>query len=255
MIDLHVHTHHSDDSNVTMEEYCIQAIKSGVNYLCFTDHADNNPVDSGCGKFNPLEYFNEFTKIKSKYKDKLIILSGVEFGEPHIYKKELESIQSYHFDYIIGSIHYFYNDMFLSRMVLDDIPIEIVYKNYWLQMERMVEYGGFDAIGHFDFPKRYFNKLIYDESQIESILRKAVKKGIILEINTSSLRKGCIDCMPSNDILDIYYKVGGREVTIGSDSHKIEDLAKDFQKALNLTNDKFQVVYFINRKKLNYIVN
>ena len=252
MLDLHVHTHHSDDSRVTMEQYCRQAIKNGVKLICFTDHFDNNPKDPGCGKFKPEKYFDEFNKIKSKYSDKLEILSGVEFGEPHIYKREFEIIKSYPFDYIIGSIHFFYNDMLLSKMVIDNIPIEIVYENYWQQMENMVNYGGFDAIGHFDFPKRYFNKLLYDKDRIEQILTKALKNGIILEINSSSLRKGCNDCMPSDDILDIYYNLGGRKVTIGSDSHKLEDLAKDFQKALSQTKDKFQVVYFNKRKPVKY---
>ncbi len=47
MIDLHVHTHHSCDSRVTMEEYCTEALARGVTTICFTDHLDCNPVDEG----------------------------------------------------------------------------------------------------------------------------------------------------------------------------------------------------------------
>lgn len=251
MLDFHVHTHHSDDSKVTMEQYCIQAIKNGVKYICFTDHVDNNLADPGCGKFNPQNYFNEFNSVKDKYGNILNIFSGIEFSEPHIYRKEFDEIRKYNFDYILGSIHFFYNDMLLSHMVIENIPIEIVYEKYWYQMQKMIEYGGFDAIGHLDFPKRYFNKLIYNEKDVERILSTAVRNDIILEINTSSLRKGCIDCMPSEDLLSIYYKVGGRKVTIGADSHKLEDLGKDFQKAFELTRNQFQIVYFDKRKTLN----
>lgn len=252
MIDMHVHTHHSDDSKVSMEQFCIRALEIGVKIICFTDHVDNNPADPGCGKFNPDSYFEEFYKVKEKYKDKIILLSGVEFSEPHIYQKEFEKIKKYPFDYIIGSIHFFYNDMLLSKMVLDNIPIDIVYENYWQQMEEMVEYGGFDAIGHFDFPKRYFNKLIYDEKRIELILSKAVENNLILEINTSSLRKGCNESMPSKDILDIYYKVGGRKVTVGADSHRLEELSKDVQNAISLAKAKFEIVYFDKRKEIRF---
>lgn len=253
MIDLHVHTHHSDDSKISMEQYCKKAIEIGIKVICFTDHVDNNPVDPGCGKFNANKYFEEFNKFKEKYKNDLILLSGVEFSEPHIYQKEFENIKKYKFDYIIGSIHFFYNDMLLSKMVLENIPIELVYENYWDQMEKMVEYGGFNSIGHFDFPKRYFNKLIYDEKRIERILKKAVKNNLILEINTSSLRKGCKDCMPGYDILEIYYKVGGRNLTIGADSHKLEDLGENFQEALSLLKDKFKLVYFVKGKQVDFI--
>lgn len=250
MIDLHVHTHHSDDSKVSMEQYCIKALEVGIKIICFTDHVDNNPADPGCGKFNPDSYFEEFYRVKEKYKDNITLLSGVEFSEPHIYQKEFEKIKEYPFDYIIGSVHFFYNDMLLSKMLLDNIPIDIVYENYWNQMQLMVEYGGFDAIGHFDFPKRYFNKLIYDEKIIENILNNAVKNNIILEINTSSLRKGCSESMPSNDILDIYYRVGGRKLTIGADTHRLEELSKDVKNAIDIVKDRFEIVYFNKRKKI-----
>ncbi|MFN3412040.1 MAG: histidinol-phosphatase HisJ family protein [Exilispira sp.] len=248
MIDLHLHTQHSDDSNVTMEQYCKKAMEIYTKVICFTDHVDNNPVDPGYGKFNPDSYFREFYKVKEKYKDNIVLLSGVEFSEPHIYQKEFEKIRKYPFDYIIGSIHIFYNNMFISEMVKNNIPIEVVYENYWKAIYEMVEFGGFDSIGHLDFPKRYFGKLLYDEKMLEDILKKAVKKNIILEINTSSLRKGLNQPMPCEDLLKIYYKIGGRYLTIGSDSHNLEDLAKDIDAFIDLYKGIFNFVYFKNRK-------
>lgn len=45
MIDLHVHTHHSCDSEVKFEEYCEKATQIGLKYICFTDHIDFNKAD------------------------------------------------------------------------------------------------------------------------------------------------------------------------------------------------------------------
>ena len=47
-------------------------------------------------------------------------------------------------------------------------------------------------------------------------------KGI--EINTSSHRYGLKDLTPSVDILRLYRELGGRILTIGSDSHRKEHL-------------------------------
>ncbi len=244
MIDFHVHTHHSDDSNVKMEEYCLEAIKKGVKYICFTDHVDNNPKDPGYKKFSPERYFEEFFSLKEKFKEDLKLFAGIEFSEPHIYRNEFENIKKYPFDYIIGSIHFFYKDMFLSEMVEKKIPIDIVYENYWSEIEKMVDYGGFSAIGHLDFPKRYFNKLIYDKKRLESILKKAIEKNLIIEINTSSLRKGFDQPMPGVDILMMYKKVGGKFITIGADAHRLNELGQDYDIASNLVEKDFVKVIF-----------
>jgi len=45
--DLHVHTRHSCDSRASLETYCKEAIRTGVDSLCFTDHVDYNPNDYG----------------------------------------------------------------------------------------------------------------------------------------------------------------------------------------------------------------
>jgi len=86
MIDLHVHTHHSCDSKVEIEEYCEKAIQLGLKYICFTDHVDFNKADYGYGYYDASKFFSEFNKAKDKYSGKLNILSGIEFAEPHIHK-------------------------------------------------------------------------------------------------------------------------------------------------------------------------
>ena len=50
----------------------------------------------------------------------------------------------------------------------------------------------------------------------------AMDKGI--EINTSCYRYGLNDLTPGREILRLYRRLGGRIITIGSDSHKKEDL-------------------------------
>lgn len=47
---------------------------------------------------------------------------------------------------------------------------------------------------------------------------------MVIEINTSSLRKGHEQTMPGRELLEIYKSSGGKYATIGSDAHAAEDV-------------------------------
>ena len=68
----------------------------------------------------------------------------------------------------------------------------------------------------------------------EKILRKVVEDGKGIEVNTSYHRYGLGDSTPSKDILRLYRDLGGRIVTIGSDSHKREHLGAYVREAKEL---------------------
>lgn len=248
---MHVHTHFSEDSEVSLEDYCAYAIKKGVKYLCFTDHVDLNPVDSGLNYYKVDNFFEEFYNVKEQYKEELNLLSGIEFGEPHKYIKEFEHYCTYPYDFILASVHYFYNDMFLSQMVKDNIDYELAFKKYFEQLLLMVEFGNFDCVAHFDFPKRYYKKLYYEKETILKIFSTMIKNNICLEINTSSIRKGLAQPMPGEELLSIYKSLGGECITIGADTHELSHLAADFDIAKNLANKlELKNVIFVQRKKV-----
>lgn len=248
MIDLHVHTHHSCDSRVTMEEYCQEALKRDVKILCFTEHLDCNPVDDGHQYYDAGKFFDEFKRVREKYSDRLTVLCGLEFSEPHVYQKEFEQYSALGYDFILGSIHYWMADMFLSQLVKTDIPVGEVFERYWEEVYKAVSCGGFDAIAHLDFPKRYYQQCFWSESQLEDIFKQMVKNNIALEINTSSLRKGLTEVMPGRDMIELYRKAGGVKMTIGADTHRAEDLAADYDSAVEQINEPLKNVVYIQRK-------
>jgi histidinol-phosphatase (PHP family) len=76
-----------------------------------------------------------------------------------------------------------------------------------------------------------------------------LKKNIVLEINTSSIRKGISEPMPGEEILKIYKQCGGEYVTIGSDAHEKEHLFADYSTAQNLIEKLgLKQVVFIKRQ-------
>jgi histidinol-phosphatase (PHP family) len=245
--DLHIHTVFSCDSKTTMAEYCEEAIHQGVKYLCFTDHVDYNQNDYGYGFYKPQAYFEEFNRIQDKYSDKITILSGIEFSEPHVYQKEFEELSKLPYDFILGSIHYWIDDLFASQMVAKGITLEEAFEKYWIEVNKAVTCGGFDSLAHMDFPKRYYKDSLWNEDVICDIFKVMVKNNISLEINTSSLRKGLSETMPNRELLRIYEMVAGRNVTIGSDSHSTNELAKGYSEAIEMLTPALVNGFYKNR--------
>ena len=248
--DMHTHTRNSSDSKATMEEYCVRALEIGVKTICFTDHVDSNKGDNGCGFYNADRYFDELDAVKAKYENKLTLLSGIEFSEPHMYGEELSRLNQHPYDFIIGSVHFPKGDVFLSDMVKQDVPATVCFEHYWDTVLKTADHGDFDCFGHFDFPKRYYKTLFYEEAKIREIFRCMLDNDICPEINTSSLRKGLETAMPDLDLLEIYKSLGGTYVTVGSDAHLSaylgdgNDYARGLIAKLGLTE-----VIFVGRKR------
>ncbi|MDR1821545.1 MAG: histidinol-phosphatase HisJ family protein [Oscillospiraceae bacterium] len=235
MNDMHVHTHFSPDSDESFAAYIAAARQKGVSAVCFTDHVDTNPNDSGTGYYDSAAFFAELSRARADAPD-LNLLAGIEFSEPHLWTKKLAEYQKLPYDCIIGSVH-FSNcepDLFFSDLVAIGVSAENCYASYWREVLKTVTAGGFDVLGHIDIPKRYYKTLVYVEAMLREILRKMLDGGIIPEINTSSLRKGLPDTMPGRDILRLYAEEGGKYCTIGSDAHTADDLAADNAAAQSL---------------------
>ncbi|HEY7680258.1 MAG TPA: hypothetical protein VIC04_07025, partial [Terriglobia bacterium] len=76
---------------------------------------------------------------------------------------------------------------------------------------------------------------------IRPVLRNCVERGIALDINTAALRRKYSSpprdpaalLAPGVDILRWYVELGGERVTLGSDSHRPEQLGFGLQLALD----------------------
>lgn len=117
--DYHVHCHFSDDSNYPMEQVILDAIEKGIDEICFTDHVDygvkadwDTPekiryIDGS--PYTNVDYPNYFQKIETfqqKYKDKITIKKGLEFGiQTHTIPLYEKLIEKYPMDFVILSIH------------------------------------------------------------------------------------------------------------------------------------------------------
>jgi histidinol-phosphatase (PHP family) len=243
VFDYHVHSTFSVDCNIAMEDSCRAAIAAGVTEIAITDHVDHVPADPGYGYYRPDAYLRELERVREKFAGTLTVLSGMEvdYNEStveHVARFMDEYGDSY--DFVIGSVHYFrdgamiFPDYFAGRS-LDD-----VYLPYLDQIERAVETGWFDSIGHLDLPKRYAPKTHRDyeperfRERLIPIFDKMIARGVAFEINTSGLRQTPRTSMPGPAIVRWYVDRGGTLITTGTDSHASQTVGAGLAKTLDM---------------------
>lgn len=135
----------------------------------------------------------------------------------------------YPFDFIILSVHQVEDKEFWTQDFQKGRTQKEYNERYYEEMLNLVNhYQNYSVLGHMDLIVRYDKMGIYPFQKIkpyvEKILKKVIKDGKGIEVNTSSYRYGLADTTPSKEILQLYYELGGKIITIGSDSHSPEHL-------------------------------
>ncbi len=243
--DLHLHTEYSPDSQETYIAHINSCIEKKVDVMCFTDHVDTYGPGETFSNWQPQKRNAEYERYRKQFDGQIKMLQGIEFGEPNlaqdIYKKVLNE---YDYDMVIGSVHYPMELVFAKIHNDHKLLSQMQHK----QTYEMVKVGGFDVLGHLDFPKKFINDYVLDTKMCEEILKICVDKGIVLEINTSTLYRGQFETSPTMEMVEYYRSVGGKYVTISSDSHKSITDAYDYEKVFNALPKGIKVCYFEKRK-------
>ena len=246
--DYHVHTEFSDDSEYPMEQVINDAIAKGLDEICFTDHVDygikkdwDDPEgieyrETEPGVFQPFanvdypKYYELYQQLKDKYGQDVSLKLGMEFGmQMHTVKKYEKLFARYPFDFIILSVHQVEDKEFWTQDFQAGRTQQQYNERYYEEMLQLVRnYHNYSILGHVDLITRYDKAGVYPFEKIKPILTEIFKTVIAdgkgIEVNTSSHRYGLKDLTPGRDILKLYRELGGRIITIGSDSHKPEHL-------------------------------
>jgi histidinol-phosphatase (PHP family) len=253
--DYHIHTRFSCDSEADMSRVCESAIAKGMREIAFTDHADFGPSDPP-GYFQPAQYLAAIDSCRSQYGSRLCLRAGIEMGESHIFRTELQRILATgDFDYVIGSAHYAVSPTYPASSTdpaslqcawqepYFEQPLHQAYEAYFQQVVNLAAEGDFDVLGHLDLVKRDAYKYAkpYDGPEpyadmIRTALRSVVERGKGIEINTSSLYKGkgMSDPCPSLNIVRWYRELGGEILVLGSDAHSPDKVGSHFDVALEI---------------------
>mgnify|MGYP002565001058 CR=1 FL=1 len=178
-----------------------------------------------CGK-----YFSMIEKLREKYKDKIAVKAGMEFGvQTHTIPEYEKLFRSYPFDFIILSIHQAGDQEFWTNEYQSGRTQQEYNEGYYKELLSVVQnYHNYSVLGHMDLIVRYDSYGVYPFEKLKPLLTEILKTVIAdgkgIEVNTSNHRYGLSDMTPSRDILKLYKELGGTIITIGSDSHKKEHL-------------------------------
>ncbi len=259
--DCHTHSNISYDGDCDIGEMCQRACDLNLYYYAVTDHCECERYYDETQSYQPVvkKAIEKMNEMEKEFSGKINFLKGIELGQP-VYDLEVANmvLQNFDYDFVIGSVHAL-NDGSVDFYFWDenDKNPEPSLQKYFDELHRLIDFGNFDSLAHITYPLRYIAgrcKVLVDMDlffdNCKKIFQRLIDNGKALELNTSPLRSYPEIFEIDIKLFEMYYKMGGKLLTVGSDAHNTNDLATGIQKAYErLYNIGFrQYTIFKNRK-------
>lgn len=251
--DYHVHSRWSPDSSMETLSILELCREKRILDIAFTDHVDLFFPKKTNLTFDIPAYQKEIYKLKKYYSD-IQILAGIEVGVNESNLVETEKLlQKHSFDFVIASIHTFERTSFCNRSTLKSFTKEDLILRYFQEMVYVTEnLKGYQVLGHMDYLLRYHNyskeEFLSYNTQIKTVLQNLIQGNHGLEINTKGWNRENWQ-NPMLPILIQYKKLGGKYITIGSDSHSLNQLGNHFEQAIELLKEASYKEYYLFRNQ------
>ena len=224
MYDYHMHSRVSFDAKDSGLDMALAAAARGVKEICFTDHIDYTPEMDMV--FDTAVYNAEYDDLQVPG---LLIRRGMEFGltpdNPDQLKKDL---QRRHFDFVLGSVHLVDGvDIYLDPYWQGKTYDEAVRLHLETTLECVRVHEDYDVLGHLTYiakcganPRKELLRYSDHKAIMDEIMLELVRRGKGMELNPSGIAR-CGGPLPTLDYFQRFYELGGRIVTVGSDSHDV----------------------------------
>ena len=274
MVDLHAHCEYSIDAEGEIAAYVEAALRVGLTHLCFTTHCDLDPtrlehdgrvklggkvVDVYSGWLE--SYFNEVAGAAAEARGSVKVLCGLEVGYVAGLEKVIEeTVRRFDFDYVLCGLHVLRGTDIVSPRECSGYfqtrTARQVCEDYFACLEAAVATGLFDAIAHLDIYKRCGLEFYGDPLRTahiglaEPVLTEIARRDLCLEINSAGYRKGLGEAYPSPAILAAARQAGVRQVVLGSDCHRPEDVGQDLDRCETLAREAgFEAMAVFERRR------
>ncbi|MBA4409847.1 MAG: histidinol-phosphatase HisJ family protein [Bacteroidota bacterium] len=235
IVDYHMHSVLSDGQN-SYEEMVLASIAKGLDEIGFSDHVCLKPVEWAIRIEDIPVMTSQILDLKLKYEGQIKIKYGIELDYFPGREGELkELIESIPLDYVIGSVHFIGNWNFDSDQSLyGKWSNDKLYAKYFHLIQQAARSDLFDIIGHLDIIKKF---RVYPETNqdllFEDTLRIIKEHNLVVELNTGGLDRPCSEFYPGEKLLELCYKYN-IPVTLGSDAHQMEQIARHYENAFEL---------------------
>ncbi len=260
MMDYHLHGNFCGHGTGDLEDYVREALKKGIREIGFSAHLPKvtapDPYHAMLEEDLP-RYVEKVNSLAEKYDGEIVIKLGIEADYFEGYEDRTRSlVESYPFDYVIGSLHFIGDWHFTSRAGLpryrEEDPDE-VFPVYFELLEKMILSGIFDVVGHPDALKRsFFIPTIPLEPCYRKVTSAIKKMDMAAEVNSAGLRRDAGSIYPSRGFLSVLIEEGV-PLTLGSDAHSPEDVGRDLDVALKTIVEEGggEIALFDKRKRLS----
>ncbi len=235
------------DGNNTAEQMVLSAIDKGLSIVGIAVHSYTDFDLSYCIERTRIpDYIKTVSDLKSKYKDKIRVLCGIE-------QDLYATLPANDYDYVIGSLHYV--NTIDGKVPIDESEETFIRcagqyfggdyyalaESYFEDVAKVAEITKCHIIGHFDLVSKYNeNGKYFDEENIRYVkaytkaLDKLLESNVPFEINTGAISRGCKSSVyPNKKMIDYILSKGGKFI-LSSDSHSVENIAFYFDKAREL---------------------
>lgn len=240
-VDMHVHSDNSFDGHHSVILLCENACLKGVRGIAITDHCE---IDSKTMDFRALT-LNSFVNSRLAQKvfaGNLIVIQGIELGQA-IYNKPLAEkiLSEFDYDFVLGSIHNLENMEDFFFLDFKEYSVDDLMRRYFEAELELAQWNHFDSLAHLTYPLRYLvdrENLYLDlkpySELIDEILLTLIKNQKALEINTSGLSMKMHATLPDAPIVRRFKELGGKYITLGSDSHYAERIGNGIEEGMRL---------------------
>lgn len=241
---MHCHSTDSADGISSPSEMLSGAEKRGLSFLYLTEHCE-------CPGFMAADGSHGYVYMKDKIiRSRELLLSspscvelpfGIELGQATQERGVAEEIiGSGNYDFVIGSLHNLKNELDFSLMKYDSAKeCRSMLDRYFYELLETVETTEYDSLAHIGYPLRYMPS--FDSGNIDfsgytdklrEIFSVLISKGKALELNTAPVRRKLSGLCAAE--IGMFRSMGGKYITVGSDAHKTDDIAADFDFAENI---------------------
>ena len=261
LIDMHTHSDNSPDGTHSPMYMCEHAVKNGLRALAITDHCEMNCFFEQRYASSVFHSYFESVKARCAFEGQLLVLIGLEIAQVNSNLSLSEKIvEKYPYDFILGSVHTPRgHTQDIKEIEYDKLDVYAFMNDYFDELTDLAKWSGCDALAHITCPMRRiqgYYKIDFDYSKVseslDRLLLAIIENNKSLEINTSGLRQDLGLTMPEEKILRRYKELGGKYITIGSDSHTAHEVGSGIEEAMTMAKrcgfDK--ITFYVSRQAM-----
>ncbi|MSO45027.1 MAG: histidinol phosphate phosphatase [Thermoleophilia bacterium] len=173
--------------------------------------------------------------VSAREDEGLPVLVGIEMDWIPDRRDDIRALLASHpFDIVLGSVHWL-GDLAIDHPdypCWDALGTQETWARYFDELAAAAVSGLFDVLAHPDLPK-VFGTPMPDAltARRDEVIAVIGESGVAVECSSAGLRKPCRALYPDPDWLSAFRRAGV-PVTLASDAHRPEDVARDYPTAV-----------------------